>query len=142
MVDKYTGEHRYDYDALGRLTRASDEHFAFVPAHNLLSDTTAGPLQDNRLRVYEDKRWEYDNFGNVITKHIARHTTQQFRWNAEHQLAESVTLRNGAAQRTTYGYDAFGRRSWKQDAFGVTIFVWDGNRLLSETWGALSARTQ
>ncbi|MBF4664339.1 hypothetical protein HIJ87_20845, partial [Cronobacter malonaticus] len=54
------------------------------------------PLHDNRLRVYEDKRWDYDNFGNVTAKHIARHTTQQFRWNAEHQLAESVTVRNGA----------------------------------------------
>ncbi|EOI3579429.1 hypothetical protein ACMSZV_004373, partial [Cronobacter turicensis] len=46
--------------------------------------------------VYEDKRWDYDNFGNVTAKHIARHTTQRFRWNAEHQLAESVTVRNGA----------------------------------------------
>ncbi len=47
-------------------------------------------------------------------------------------------MRNGAEQRTTYGYDAFGRRSWKQDAFGVTTFVWDGNRLLSETRGGRS----
>ncbi|EOD3498798.1 RHS repeat-associated core domain-containing protein [Cronobacter malonaticus] len=138
MVDKYTGEHRYDYDALGRLTRAREEHFAFDPAHNLLSDNGAAPLHDNRLRVYEDKRWDYDNFGNVTAKHIARHTTQRFRWNAEHQLAESVTVRNGAEQRTTYGYDAFGRRSWKQDAFGVTTFVWDGNRLLSESRGGHS----
>ncbi|ELQ6222972.1 DUF4303 domain-containing protein [Cronobacter turicensis] len=38
--------------------------------------------------MYEDKRWDYDNFGNVTAKHIARHTTQQFRWNAEHQLAQ------------------------------------------------------
>nr|EGT4340599.1 hypothetical protein [Cronobacter muytjensii] len=98
----------------------------------------AAPLHDNRLRVYEDKRWEYDNFGNVTTKLTARHTQQQFRWNAEHQLAEAVTVRNGAEQRTTYGYDAFGRRSWKQDAFGVTTFVWDGNCLLSETRGGRS----
>ncbi len=47
-------------------------------------------------------------------------------------------MRNGAEQRTTYGYDAFGRRSWKQDAFGVTTFVWDGNRLLSELRGGRS----
>ncbi|EPB6698041.1 RHS repeat-associated core domain-containing protein [Escherichia coli] len=138
MVDKFTGEHSYDYDALGRLIRASEERFAFDPAHNLLSDTGSVLLHDNRLRVYEDKRWDYDNFGNVTTKHIARHTTQQFRWNAEHQLTESVTERNGTEQRTTYGYDAFGRRSWKQDAFGVTTFVWDGNRLLSESRGGRS----
>ncbi|WP_420361064.1 hypothetical protein, partial [Cronobacter dublinensis] len=108
------------------------------PGYNLLSDTAAAPLHDNRLRVYEDKRWEYDNFGNVTTKLTARHTQQQFRWNAEHQLTEAVTVRNGAEQRTTYGYDAFGTRSWKQDAFGVTTFVWAGNRLLSETRGGRS----
>ncbi len=56
-------------------------------------------------------------------------------WNAEHQLAEAVSRRNGTEQRTRYGYDAFGRRSWKQDAFGVTHFIWDGNRLLSEERG-------
>ncbi|ORM87418.1 hypothetical protein HA44_01400 [Mixta gaviniae] len=53
----------------------------------------------------------------------------------EHQLGEAVTRRNGTAQRTRYGYDAFGRCSWKQDAFGVTHFIWDGDRLLSEERG-------
>ncbi|QTC52397.1 RHS domain-containing protein [Pantoea agglomerans] len=55
---------------------------------------------------------------------------------AEHQLTESVSIRNGTEQRTTYGYDAFGRRSWKRDAFGITRFIWEGNRLLSEVRGS------
>ncbi|WP_442946107.1 RHS domain-containing protein, partial [Noviherbaspirillum sp. Root189] len=38
-------------------------------------------------------------------------------------------------QKTRYGYDPFGRRLYKRDAFG-TRFVWDGNRLLSETRGS------
>ena len=63
-------------------------------------------------------------------------TDQQFVWNTEHQLTESVSTRNGTEQRTTYGYDAFGRRSWKRDAFGITRFVWEGNRLLSEERGS------
>ncbi|ELY4487740.1 hypothetical protein SNN58_003288 [Cronobacter dublinensis] len=47
--------------------------------------------------------WYYSNFGNVTTKLTARHSQQQFRCNAEHQLAEAVTVQNGAKQRTTYG---------------------------------------
>jgi len=136
MTDKYTGDYRYEYDALGRMTRARDEHFAFDPAHNLLSEAQTQPLQDNRLRVYEDKRWSYDSFGNVTRKQSGRHTDQLFIWNAEHQLTESVSARNGTEQRTTYGYDAFGRRSWKRDAFGITRFIWEGNRLLSEVRGS------
>ncbi|NIE52507.1 type IV secretion protein Rhs [Pantoea sp. Ap-870] len=136
MVDHYTGDHRYEYDALGRLTRAQDERFAFDPAHNLLNEVGAPPLKDNRLRVHEDRRWAYDSFGNVAEKRIGRHTVQQFSWNAEHQLTEAVSTRNGTEQRTTYGYDAFGRRSWKRDAFGVTCFIWDGNCLLSEVRGS------
>ncbi|MGC0927743.1 RHS repeat-associated core domain-containing protein [Pantoea agglomerans] len=136
MTDKYTGDYRYEYDALGRMTRARDEHFAFDPAHNLLSEAQTQPLQDNRLSVYEDKRWSYDSFGNVTRKQSGRHTDQLFIWNAEHQLTESVSARNGTEQRTTYGYDAFGRRSWKRDAFGITRFIWEGNRLLSEVRGS------
>ncbi|MDF7647059.1 DUF6531 domain-containing protein [Erwiniaceae bacterium L1_54_3] len=136
MVDKYTGDHRYEYDAVGRLTQAGDERFSFDPAHNLLSNMQAQPLQDNRLRVFEDKRWDYDSFGNVTEKRSGRHTVQQFDWNPEHQLAEAISSRNGTEQRTTYGYDAFGRRSWKRDAFGITSFIWDGNRLLSEVRGS------
>ncbi|RYC39743.1 RHS repeat-associated core domain-containing protein [Pectobacterium zantedeschiae] len=136
MVDKYTGDHRYEYDVLGRLTLAGDERFAFDPAHNLLNSAQAQPLQNNRLQVFEDKRWAYDSFGNVAEKRIGRHTAQQFSWSAEHQLTAAVSTRNGTPQRTTYGYDAFGRRSWKRDTFGVTHFIWDGNRLLSEVRGS------
>ena len=39
-------------------------------------------------------------------------------------------------QSASYGYDAFGRRSWKHDSFGITHFVWDDNRLLNEWRGA------
>ena len=135
MTDSHSGAHRYGYDALGRLTQAEGERFAFDPAHNLLEQEKAPPLRDNRLRVLGDCRWNYDAHGNVTEKRAGRHTAQRFHWNAEHQLEAAVTRRNGTEQRTRYGYDAFGRRSWKQDAFGVTHFIWDGNRLLSEERG-------
>lgn len=135
MTDSHSGAHCYAYDALGRLTQAGGERFSFDPAHNLLAQENAPPLTDNRLRVLGDCRWEYDAHGNVTEKRTGRHTVQRFRWNAEHQLGEAVTRRNGTELRTRYGYDAFGRRSWKQDAFGVTHFIWDGDRLLSEERG-------
>ncbi|CAO95695.1 probable Rhs family protein [Erwinia tasmaniensis Et1/99] len=138
MVDLSSGVYRYQYDALGRITQAGEERFAFDPAHNLLSAATDAPLRDNRMRVYEDKRWEYDAHGNVTEKRIGRHTRQRFIWNAEHQLEEAHGERRGVEQSTTYGYDAFGRRGWKKDKFGVTYFVWDGDRLLSEIRGARS----
>ncbi|EFM17530.1 RHS protein [Pantoea sp. aB] len=72
----------------------------------------------------------------MTRKQSGRHTDQLFIWNAEHHLTESVSTRNGTEQRTTYGYDAFGRRSWKRDAFGITRFIWEGNRLLSEVRGS------
>ena len=72
----------------------------------------------------------------MTRKQSGRHTDQQFIWNAEHQLIESLSTRNETEQRTTYGYDAFGRRSWKRDVFGITRFIWEGNRLLSEERGS------
>ncbi|WP_345830371.1 RHS repeat-associated core domain-containing protein [Erwinia sp. HDF1-3R] len=138
MVDLYSGDHRYQYDAIGRLTGAGEERFAFDPAHNLLSKDSESSVNDNRIRVYEDKRWKYDTHGNVTEKRTGRHTEQQFIWNGEHQLEEARSKRQGIRQTTTYGYDAFGRRSWKKDGFGITHFVWDGNRLLSEIRGVRS----
>ncbi|YCI28636.1 hypothetical protein M1E08_17375 [Erwinia sp. PK3-005] len=96
-----------------------------------LAQKNAPPLTDNRLRILGDCRWDYDAHGNVTEKRAGHHTVQRFRWNAEHQLEAAVTRRNGTEQRIRYGYDAFGRRSWKQDASGVTHFIWDGNRLLN-----------
>lgn len=81
-----SGEHRYHYDAVGRLTQAREERFAFDPAHNLLSQENSAAVKDNRVRVFEDRRWEFDAHGNISEKRTGRHTRQRFVWNAEHQL--------------------------------------------------------
>jgi YD repeat-containing protein len=98
-------------------------------------------LVNNQLTVFEDKRYAYDPHGNLIDKKIARHTHLQLRWNAEHQLVQSLATRDlqhqtPTTQQTEYGYDPFGRRIFKRDAFGTTRFVWDGNRLLAEVRGS------
>jgi RHS repeat-associated protein len=92
-------------------------------------------VQHNRLIVFEDKRYQYDEHGRLIEKRIGRHTTVRLRWNKEHQLVESTTERNGVRQNSRYEYDALGRRILRKDLFGETRFLWDGMRLLQEKRG-------
>ncbi|MDM5181981.1 RHS domain-containing protein [Massilia sp. DJPM01] len=141
--DRRNGRTTYSYDVLGRILSAlqpqSDERFAFDPAHNLLDDSIAGVgrIEGNRVRVFEDKRFEYDAHGNLSEKLVGRHTRMRFEWNAAHQLVKAVVTRNAGdavptVQTVKYVYDPFGRRIAKRDSFGVTRFAWDGNRLLCE----------
>lgn len=145
VEDARRGALRYQYDALGQLQVASQprltERFAFDPAHNILTPDaqaqsgngkTTGLVRDNRLEVFEDKRYRWDSHGNLIEKKIGQHTTIRLLWDVEHQLSEAIVTRGDVRQRISYAYDAFGRRVLKQDAFGQTVFGWDGNRLLSE----------
>ncbi len=143
--DTRHGNSRYGYDALGRIVHSRlpnlEETFAFDPAHNLLpvgEDGAAqtGRIENNRLRVYQDKRYDYDHFGNLTEKRIGSHTRMQFQYDLEHQLTEAEVTRNGVTQTYRYAYDPFGRRIAKQDAFATTAFLWDGNRLLAETRGS------
>ncbi len=144
--DQRNGLTRYSYDPIGRILSAvqpqSSERFAFDPAHNLLDTTVApvGRVEGNRIRVYEDKRYDYDAHGNVVEKLVGKHTRMRFEWNPAHQLVRSVVARGATdtAQTVSYAYDPFGRRVAKRDAFGVTRFVWDGNRLLCEQRGSHS----
>jgi RHS repeat-associated protein len=127
------------YDALGRRitktqTQDTTERFAFDPAHNLLDKgNEENRVKGNRLNTYQDKRYEYDTFGNMTRKRISNHTQMKFEYDAEHQMQRSIITKHGITQTFHYTYDPFGRRIGKWDEFGVTHFLWDGNRLLSET---------
>jgi RHS repeat-associated protein len=147
IEDSRNGRTSYSYDAIGRILASVqpnlDERFAFDPAHNLI-DTTVGAcgrVEANRVRVFEDKRFNYDSHGNLVEKLVGRHTRMQFEWNGAHQMVKSTVTRNAqqdrpAEQSVKYFYDAFGRRIAKRDAFGTTRFSWDGNRLLCEMRGS------
>jgi YD repeat-containing protein len=148
--DQRFGKTIYQYDAIGRILAANQpnlaETFAFDPAHNLLdpaavSSGNGGRVENNQVTVFEDKRFAYDAHGNLVEKKVAKHTQITLAWNAEHQLIISQATRNARAdaptvQQTEYGYDPFGRRVFKRDAFGTTRFVSDGNRLLAEVLGS------
>ncbi|MDQ1829414.1 DUF6861 domain-containing protein [Massilia scottii] len=141
--DKRNGRTAYSYDVIGRILSAvqprSDERFAFDPAHNLLDDTIAGVgrVEGNRVRVFEDKRYDYDAHGNLSEKLVGSHTQMRFEWNGAHQLVKALITRDAqgdqpAVHTVKYAYDPFGRRIAKRDKDGTTRFAWDGNRLLGE----------
>jgi len=138
VEDSRVGNTEYSYDAIGRITKTqtkdTTERFAFDPAHNLLDKgNEENIVKGNRLNTYQDKRYEYDTFGNMTRKLVSNHTTMKFDYDAEHQMQRSIITKHGVTQTFHYTYDPFGRRIGKWDEFGVTHFLWDGNRLLSET---------
>jgi RHS repeat-associated protein len=108
----------------------------------------------NRLTVYQDLRFQYDLHGNIVERRIGWHTVQRFRYSAEHQMLESTVTRYhdrpgpkiagsdaqqepaATVQTTRYRYDALGRRIDKQDAFGRTTFLYDGDLLAGEIRGS------
>ena len=51
-------------------------------------------------------------------------------------VTKAAQTQKPVTTQTSYRYDAFGRRLEKKDAFGQTLFEWDGNRLLSEQRGS------
>jgi RHS repeat-associated protein len=149
------------------------EHFSYDPAGNLLdrldnktglgsnnsnhlnnlnnpigssgSSGSNGFIQDNLLRVFEDKRYFYDGHGRLLVKKSGRHQTQYFQWDDSHQLQAVHIVREDAdkaktkVSSTRFTYDPLGRRTSKTHHDGqqatTTRFAWDGLKLLSETRG-------
>jgi RHS repeat-associated protein len=177
--------HAQAFSNAQRRGASSQERFAFDPAHNLLDPATqeaqsaelaqapfdpestqplpqaaqsVGRLLNNRVSVFEDKRYSYDAHGRLTQKRIGRHTEITLHWSDEHQLMRTIThnLNRNTRQSTHYLYDAFGRRVAKWQAVekaslnsaasesaasvavapASTSFVWDGNRLLQQRTAA------
>ena len=131
--DLKRGTTRFHYDALDRLKAVeglTPERFAFDPAGNLIdteTPTSGGYVKGNRLQVFQDYRFEYDDVGNLITEKKGRKETH-FSYNAQNQLIKVEK----EGQTFEYAYDPFGRRISKKDAFGETTFLWNGNVILAE----------
>ncbi len=50
-------------------------------------------LRDNRVRVFEDKRYAYDGLNRLIEKRSGKHTRQRFEWDDEDRLVSVTTTR-------------------------------------------------
>ncbi|WP_151636244.1 RHS repeat-associated core domain-containing protein [Noviherbaspirillum aerium] len=140
-------QYRYDMDGrlLGCLTKTGTEHFSWDDADNPCDTSTgrsAGAVRNNRLMVWQDLRYSYDAFGNVLSRRKGSWQQQHFTYDADDRLIEARGDTRQGELITRFAYDALGRRIGKtvrsaQDwAPGQqrsdTKFVWQGLRLLQE----------
>ena len=138
-TDQRTGTTRFEYDKLGRITKAGNELFAFDPAHNILSDGL-NAVPDNRLKTYNGTSYYYDELGNLIHRELADGEVQNYFYDLYDQLVKAeIFKKDGTKETWAYSYDALGRRIGKGrlktdgSLEEETRFVWDGSHLLQET---------
>ncbi len=147
--DSTYGTESYRYDALGRLLQHVDpsgrvERFFADPAGDRLrteviaqqarrrvGEADPPPLEWRREGVLEGVKYVYDRAGDLVSR-CRQHTEGTeplvLQWDANHRLIAS----SRGAERTTYGYDALGRRAFKRGRDATTWFFWDGDALLAE----------
>ena len=141
-TDQRTGTTQFEYDKLGRITKAGNELFAFDPAHNILDiptekvkpypapspvgegrgeGKTAAPLSadlnpvtDNRLKTYNGTTYYYDELGNLIHRELADGEVQNYFYDLHDQLVKAeIFKKDGTKETWAYSYDALGRRIGK-----------------------------
>jgi RHS repeat-associated protein len=131
--DLKLGKILFKYDALDRLQAVeglTPERFSFDPAGNLLDarEAFAGAfVKGNRLKVFQDYRFEYDDVGNLTGEKKGKKETRYY-YNTQNQLIKAEK----GGQVFQYAYDPLGRRIKKYDAFSETTYLWDGDTLLGE----------
>ncbi len=147
IIDPDAGPNHYEYDLVGRLTRAQsqelDERFAYDPADNRIdplaqkgqgrNDHHAAEAQKsvqphrlmgNLLHSYAGKHYEYDQRGNLIKKtDNGKETT--YEWDELNRLIKLSNV-NGVSH---YRYDVFGRRIYKRTPKTESYYLWEGDDL-------------
>ena len=149
VTDSLIGQLR-DWKTVGLEPSSLVEHFNWDATSNPLdgmppqSPVPGLSVIGDRVHVFQDARYAYDDRGNLIERlqgkrASAAQTRTQLGWDASDQLVSATVERgpDGMATVQTFGYayDAVGRRIAKIDAFGITCFAWDGERLAFEVRG-------
>ncbi|WP_055324663.1 RHS repeat-associated core domain-containing protein [Ralstonia solanacearum] len=149
--DSVRGSVRYRYDPAGqllqqaRLADNSVETFAWDAAGNLLDETersSRGHIEGNRLRMWQDMRFEYDAWGNLSVKCKGANQVQRFTYDGQDRLLAVRTETLRGVTETRFTYDPLGRRIAKHETQTETVgmkhaprtwrFVWQGLRLAQE----------
>ncbi|MDG5493415.1 RHS repeat-associated core domain-containing protein [Niveispirillum sp. BGYR6] len=165
IEDAKRGVRRYRYDACDRLLAVegtNPESFVPDPAGNILASGAdagfwGGEAKGDRLLVHGDAKFQYDAWGNRVREWRAAGgaVSLTYRYDASNRLVAVERQDRRGRTLARYGYDAFGRRLWKQtahlppasanddapspggDASGLvwqrTDFLWDGDVLLGES---------
>ncbi|MFV5451343.1 RHS repeat-associated core domain-containing protein [Acinetobacter baumannii] len=136
VEDSRLGKLNYQYDSIGRLIAAQSLHktesFNFDPAGNLIdTDSVLSPAQikNNLIKSYKGKHYQYDAQGNV-TEITQAGKNLKLTWDNQNRLIRSDN--NGLV--TEYGYDVFGRRLYKKTARELTLFGWDRDLMIWESF--------
>lgn len=149
--DSLRGTTQYSYDPAGQLSRVvrlqgdSQERFAWDAAGNLLDEIrrkSRGNVEGNRLRMWQDLRFEYDAWGNLRSKRKGTNQVQHFVYDAQDQLIAVRTENPRGVVEARFQYDPLGRRTAKietaTDAIGLKRridhkrFVWQIWRMVQE----------
>jgi RHS repeat-associated protein len=100
----------YNYDAVGnRLSSSGVPSYSYNPSNELTS---------NSLGSYS-----YDANGNTLSDPSGK----QYSWDFENRLTQAIVPNVGT---TTFRYDPFGRRIYKQSPSFTSNFVYDGPNLI------------
>ncbi|WP_049973837.1 RHS repeat-associated core domain-containing protein, partial [Azospirillum sp. B4] len=162
IEDARRGVKRYHYDACDRLLAVDGtepERFVTDPAGNILAsgpdaEFWGGEARGDRLLVHGDAKFQYDAWGNRVKEWRAAGgaVAIDYRYGPDNRLREVKESSRLGTTFTRFGYDALGRRVWKESArlapapandAGMTVatsptgrrttFLWDGDTLLAES---------
>ena len=139
--DNRRGSTEYSYDPGARLAAVSGDQYNVRVMHdandNLLHVEGDGPVRDfsygpgNLLREWNSAACRLDGAGNLAAVEADERSIVLV-WDALHQL-RSVTPAEGPA--THFGYDALGRRTFKEQAGSRTDFFWAGMQIVGAQCG-------
>ncbi|MFO0576889.1 MAG: DUF6531 domain-containing protein [Polyangia bacterium] len=140
--DSRSGVERFLYDPMGRVREHIDPlgqvtKYLHDPAGDLQRATPdpdshgeTGPAWSRRTE-YNGVTYRYDAAGNLTERKDKDGTVLRLYWDANNRLVRS---RRGDGPETTYGYDAQGRRVFKETEGRRTKFWWDGDALVSDQY--------
>ncbi|MFO7783734.1 MAG: RHS repeat-associated core domain-containing protein [Desulfatiglandales bacterium] len=136
--DTEHGEYRYTYDALDRLTGAinptlPDEAYTYDPVGNRLTSEDAEKRwsynENNELLGYNGVTFRYDENASTIKKATASGVSRYF-YNEDNRLSR-VEDEKGTVI-SSYYYDPFGRRLWKETGGKKVYFLYSDEGLIGE----------
>lgn len=135
--DARAGADLFLYDPMGRVREHVDplgqitQHL-YDPAGDLqraVPDGNApGPAWSRRAE-HAGVTYRYDAAGNLTERIDADGTRLRLHWDANNRLVRS---QRGDGPETIYGYDAQGRRVFKESEGTRTRFCWDGDAMVSD----------
>ena len=148
--DSHFGVDRYVYDPMGRILQHTDprgqlERFFTDPAGDRLVTAVVQEQQQpaqttqtsgigeawRREGDYLGVQYRFDRAGN-LTRKVDGQVRLDLAWDANQRLIASRRAGIDQTKNTTYGYDALGRRLFKQTHGVKTWFGWDGDAVAAQ----------